>query len=621
MRRLLPLLLIALAATAHAADDLERAVSTMAKIGFAGAPTFSPDGKRIAFVGLNENGIRDVYVMEPTDEDGGFNLKQLTNDEYSERQVSWGPQGIVYASDATEHGRYNLFRMAPEGGAAQRLTTEARDHFDVDVMPDGRVMFVAYGDGRADVHEVVGSEIVRRTDISTGVFDLAPGPDGGLWGLFHYRGQRHPVQIKKTQLLSIAAEPQLRAEAARPYEIARTSLAEAKHYSPLNPDNWQLDPPFGYIGAGGNNIVGQVFAQATDRLRNHGLVLNAAVLGRFDLTNGILLYINQERRVSWAAGLFQSVSYRFDNSFPGLQISNFGLVSGERFYGAIGSARYPFNPFVYVEGELGIGGMQYFLENYDRFILATPEENGSGRDLLSEWVALNGGARFHSELTLRFGYDTLRYHPATGPIAGNSVLLEVSGATQPFNGQFMGSARLDAEQYFPIEGRAHVMVRGGFGSAFGGRLARQFFLSSFDTIRGIPFGNRLLLGQNYFFSTAELQVPLNAIIRLILLSDLEAIAGVDLGSVSNTLDREFLDRRVFDVVLGVNFALGPLIFRLHFARPIDIGGDLGPEDGVAYNTWVTNFSLGVLGLPGFGMKKPMSGSMESRRSPFSPVLR
>ena len=58
----------------------------------------------------------------------------------------------------------------------------------------------------------------------------------------------------------------------------------------------------------------------------------------------------------------------------------------------------------------------------------------------------------------------------------------------------------------------------------------------------------------------------------------------------------FFDKRVLDFVLGFNLGLGPLVFRLHFAKPIDTGH--GP--GVPFGTpngdggWVTNFSLGWL---------------------------
>ena len=44
------------------------------------------------------------------------------------------------------------------------------------------------------------------------------------------------------------------------------------------------------------------------------------------------------------------------------------------------------------------------------------------------------------------------------------------------------------------------------------------------------------------------------------------------------------------VVLGFNFGLGPLVFRLHFAKPIYLGVPYPNGDG----SWVTNFSLGWL---------------------------
>jgi hypothetical protein len=137
------------------------------------------------------------------------------------------------------------------------------------------------------------------------------------------------------------------------------------------------------------------------------------------------------------------------------------------------------------------------------------------------------------------------------------------------------------------------MFRLAGGTAFGGQYARSYFLSSFDTLRGVNFGDdNWLLGRNFAYSTLELQVPLNDIIRVAFLSDLEAIAAVDVGGVGNDADRLWA-RRTLDWVLGVNIALGPLLMRLHFARPVDIGAGK-PDPG-----WVTNFSIGLAGLPGF----------------------
>jgi len=66
MKRLLPLLVL-LTSTALA-DDLERTVATMARIGFANSPSFSPDGKQVAFLS-NMSGSPQIWVVST---DGGW---------------------------------------------------------------------------------------------------------------------------------------------------------------------------------------------------------------------------------------------------------------------------------------------------------------------------------------------------------------------------------------------------------------------------------------------------------------------------------------------------------------------------------------------------------------------
>jgi hypothetical protein len=564
------------------------------------SPSFSPDGKRLAFVGFDFEGNRDVYVLDPDPlEPDGFRLTRLTHDAYAERQVSWGKDGVVFNSDATSHGRYNLFRVRPEEpGKVERLTTEARDHLDPEALPDGRVVFTAFDRGRADVHEVRDGVVTRRTEINTGFFDLAAGPDGALWALYHHSGRRKPVLIPSQRLLTLETLPQ--PEADPPRTIPERALADAVPYRALSPRNWELGPPFGFVGAGAGGIVGQIVASAADKLRNHALLLNVAILGNISLTDGYFVYLNQEKRITWGTGFFQSLVYRIDQTFPDLAVPFF---SGEKFYGVLGSARYPFDQFVYVQADLAVGGVSYFLFPQDRLVLGDPALNPLRRNLVPEWDALHHGPRLQTEGTVRFGYDTIRYS-AGGPLAGSSFLLEGSTAYQPIDDVVFGTVRLDGERYFPLYGRTHFFLRAGTGTTFGGQLARQFYLSSFDTIRGIPFGREdLLIGRHFLFSTAELQVPLNAIIRLLIVTDIEAIAGIDFGGVGQQPEDVWY-RRVLAPVVGFNFGLGPLIIRLHFARPLNIGAPLPVAAG---QEWVTNFSIRILGfeglLGGHGLQK------------------
>ncbi len=569
----------------------------------ASSPCLSPDGKQIAFIGLGPSGNKDLYVLTPR-EDDQYTLEQLTDDAYAERDAAWGPGGIVYSSDATATKHHNLFRVDPSvaGSHPRRLTSAAQNHFDPEVTPDGRVFFSAYANGSANVYEALPQGTLRRTDVVTGLFALSPGPDSGLWALFHHSGRRQLVKVPK-ETLTLASIETFKPEVGQSWPMPQSDLSVSVPYDWLTPKNWELGSIFGILGAGSAGVFGQVYASANDRLRNHALVLQLNLFGSFELTDGFLYYLNQEDRITWGFGPFQSLRYRIDPTFqvgqPGPEFRQF--ISFERFFGGSGVLRFPLDKFAYVQAELQVGASNAVLATAEEDYLADGTRNGScmvdaegecvdrGTSFLDEWEAANSRLRFQTEVSLSLGYDTIAYNRGTGPIAGHSVLLEATLGTQPAEDEVFGSLRLDAEKYFPLIGRSNLMFRAGAGTTFGGNYQRKFYLSSFDTLRGVPFGNRdFLLGEHYLYSTAEIQIPLNILIRLLIFSDIEGIVGLDFGSVSDEFDA-FFDKRVLDFVLGFNFGLGPLVFRLHFAKPINTGVNLA-NDG----SWVTNFSLGWL---------------------------
>jgi TolB protein len=97
-------------------------------------PTFSPDGKQIAFRGANkkfkkENGfIDEVYIMN----EDGSNLRQLTHYPASDTSAKWynyhaGPpmwniteNFISYQS--FQNGKYSLYAVTPDGNKQWKLT-------------------------------------------------------------------------------------------------------------------------------------------------------------------------------------------------------------------------------------------------------------------------------------------------------------------------------------------------------------------------------------------------------------------------------------------------------------------------------------------------------------------
>ncbi|MGM0576709.1 MAG: tolB protein precursor protein [Myxococcota bacterium] len=549
----------------------------------AEAPALSPDGRRVAFVGVDLEGRKDLWVLGPLGE-RRVRLRRLTDDVHAERGVAWGPDGVVFTSDATGHGRYNLFRIDPDGGGEpERLTREARDHFDPAVLSDGRVLFAAWDDVGANVHEVQDDGgVIRHTHVPTGFFDLSAGPGRGIWALYHHSGRRWPVRLGRDGFLertTEAAPPD--EEPARP--PPRRSLVGDEPYEVLSLESWELGNLFGILAAGPGGVAGQIIATAHDRLRQHGMILTVFAYGSLDRTDATLFYVDQSDRTMWGAGIFHDVRYRFDETFDDEDLR---VLSLERFAGGAGLLRFPLNRFIFLQTELSVGYLDYYLTDASEDFLDDPERTGALEPLADDWAKANDGGRFHVEPSMSLGFSTIRYHRATGPIRGASFLLEQSFGIQPFDERVYAHLRADGEGYLPIMGAANIAVRGGAGATVGDERARQFFLSSFDTLRGVPFGDTdFLLGRSFFFTTAELQLPLVTFSRMPLI-DLEGVAGVDFGAAGDGR-RDLWRRRVLDFALGLNFGLGPLIFRLHFAKPIDVNAVAVPNDG----DWTTNFSL------------------------------
>ena len=83
-------------------------------------PSWSPDGKRIAFTSMKNGGNWEIYVM---DADGG-NQRNLTKNPFSDRDPSWSPDGkrIAFVSNRDEDENREIYVMDADGGNPQNLT-------------------------------------------------------------------------------------------------------------------------------------------------------------------------------------------------------------------------------------------------------------------------------------------------------------------------------------------------------------------------------------------------------------------------------------------------------------------------------------------------------------------
>ncbi len=124
----LTLLVIAAArslpAAVVAADELERSVALMARIGSATSPSFSPDGKTLAFVS-NLGGLPQVWTVDAA---GGY-PQLVTAFDDPVGFVQWSPAADWLAFTLAPGGGMNeqVYLVRPDGTGLKRLTDGGKE--------------------------------------------------------------------------------------------------------------------------------------------------------------------------------------------------------------------------------------------------------------------------------------------------------------------------------------------------------------------------------------------------------------------------------------------------------------------------------------------------------------
>jgi hypothetical protein len=565
-------------------------------------PTFSPDEKEIAFVGVAPDGQQDVYVA-PTR--GSSTARRLTNDFYAKKDLAWGKDGIYLASDATDHGRLNLFRLDPATGARTQLTTGAATDRHPNPRADGSVLFSSDLGGKPDLWLLEAGKIRRITDFNTGLTSPGPAPnERGAFAATFNGGLFRMVEVPKVVWLEEPAQD-VAPPAGEPLPIPATDLPdEPEDYRAFSPRNWRPEAGFVYGGGGGSQVAGRAAVLFADFLRDHVLFVDLSVFGSFDYTQGLVLFENRSRRLGWVLGGFHFVQQQLDRLDE-------DLAYYQRDFGVVGALRYPLDRFRRVEAELTFGGVQrYCLTDFSgatTLVCEGIQLTGGPYQSTAEWKDRNGGLNPTINPTFRYGYDTIRYHPLTGPLSGASFLFELGGGWLPTRRAVHGFLRADAERFWQLLGSANFSLRFAGGTTFSpdersSIWERSWWLYSADNLRGFSPGDlAYLIGQHYYVVNAELQFPLDPLIRLLFFDYLEGVAALDFGGVFNrlesrtdsagdTLDPGAWDSRTLTGVLGVNVLFGPLLLRVHFGHPFRIGGLDTPalRNGTS---WVTNITL------------------------------
>jgi polyisoprenoid-binding protein YceI len=171
-----------------------------------GHPSFSPDGKRIAFFVVDIEKGGDIFVTDLTG--AATRLTGGSGIDEAEDEPAWSPDGksILYVRFGPGTGAEDIWIMAADGSNARALTTDAGYEYDPAWSPDGRRIAYAQ-DGRITVMAADGSGAVALTD---GTQDSAPtwSPDGTLIAFVRDR-QLHVMNSDGSDLVRFEFESRI----------------------------------------------------------------------------------------------------------------------------------------------------------------------------------------------------------------------------------------------------------------------------------------------------------------------------------------------------------------------------------------------------------------------------
>lgn len=439
-------------------------------------PVWGPDGRSLAFVS-DRTGISNIYLYDV----GDGNVYQLTS-LYTGVQgimqlspvLSWARQAdrlaFVYYEDG-QYGVYSIDNPRSLRRAPYRSPTTP---------PVTSLLAGGPRDTPAPPAETAApAASVERPNESASVYRSASGfrPSASPQAAEVVAAER-PVSVRELLDSAALALPDTNEFSFRPYRVRFT------------PD-YLVRPTVGYQRDNfGRGLFGGTGVALSDILGNRTIILSAALNGRLSEAQFLGLYVNQSRRLNWAAGYSQQPYYLVggysEGRVPDPRNASDTLFRQAFLYrrfvvrDVFSESYYPFSRFSRLEiGVHGVNVSDATLALFDFFDPLTGQYVGS-----DDSTASNASVSFvQPSLALVHDKTLFGY---VGPFAGARSRFQV----QPALGDWQYIAGLaDYRRYLffrPFTLAFRGLVFGRFG-----RDAERFpiFLGSTDLIRGYTAGS------------------------------------------------------------------------------------------------------------------------------------
>ncbi|MFY9549919.1 MAG: hypothetical protein WAU32_02110 [Thermoanaerobaculia bacterium] len=493
-------------------------------------PAFSPDGRKVAFHGV-QGGHADIFDYDLTTKA----ITNLTQDDAFDFAPAYSPDGQWIYYSSVQGTTAKIFRFRPGvAGSREQITYGDWNDEDPSLSPDGKRLFFT-SDRDGGIYNIYAvnldnGETTLYSNVVGGCFSPAVlvARDGTERLVFSaYYKRRFTLYVtdakkpfKKLADVNPAPSP------AGPATIApyQPSIEVA-----VDPEKITKKPSRKLILEDAQILAGistdQTFLSNTiltfgDNLGDRRLVAVLQTVSSF--TNILLQYTDLTQR-------FQKGIEGFDQRQYYLAINNStGAVvrtrSAYRFTGGDIFGTYPFNRYYRLEGTLGFISRQYdgypVFDTANNQIVGIPTTNNYPRI----------GARFVG--------DTTQYE-FFGPISGRRLSFEANWAPYIQGTKLPGQSgstltldlALDLRHYFKITRRSLLAARlYGFRST--GNLPDVLAFGGLDTIRALPYYG--IFGNSAGFFNLEFRFPLIDLLATPILGfrEIRGKAFIDVGGAA-----------------------------------------------------------------------------------------